>query len=81
VAEKTPNGGEPLKVIKTTTNTGGQVQARDQACAAILRTTDGPTHRRGRSETPPEVQTIPVDGSATVRNHDDHVPSNHDNQK
>jgi hypothetical protein len=54
VAEKTPNGGETLKVTITTSNTRGQVQARDQARTPILRIADGPTHRRGWSGTPPE---------------------------
>jgi hypothetical protein len=54
VAEKTPNEGETLKVTITTSNTGGQVQARDQAHTPILRIADGPMHRRERSGTPPE---------------------------
>ena len=52
VAEKTPNGGETLKVTITTSNAGGQAQARDQARAPILRIMDSPTHRRGWSGTP-----------------------------
>jgi hypothetical protein len=81
VAEKTPNGGETLKVTITTSNTGGQVQARDRRihlfCASqTVRRIDvnGPGHLR-------KVQTIPVASSETPRNHDDHVPSNHDDQK
>jgi hypothetical protein len=54
VAEKTPNGGETLKVTITTSNDGGQAQARNQVCAPILRSADCPTHRRGRSGTPPD---------------------------
>jgi hypothetical protein len=54
VAEKTPYGGETLKVTITTSNAGGQVQARDQVRTPILCIADGPTHRRGRSGTPPE---------------------------
>jgi hypothetical protein len=53
VAEKTLDGGETLKVTITTFNAGGQAQARNQARAPILRITDGPTHRRERSGTPP----------------------------
>jgi hypothetical protein len=50
VAEKTPDGGETLKVTITTSNTGGQEQTRRQAHEPLLRITDGPTPRRGRSE-------------------------------
>jgi hypothetical protein len=53
VAENTPDGGETLKVTITTSNTGGQAQAGSQAREPILRITDGPTHRHGRSGTPP----------------------------
>jgi hypothetical protein len=52
VAEKAPNGGETLKVTITTSNAGGQAQARNQARAPILRIVDGLTHRRGWSGTP-----------------------------
>jgi hypothetical protein len=54
VAEKTPNGGETLKVTITTSIARGQAQARNQARAPILRITDGPMHRRGWSGTPPD---------------------------
>jgi hypothetical protein len=56
VAERTPDGGETLKVTITTSNTGGQAQAQagNQARALILRIADGPTHRYGRSRTPPD---------------------------
>jgi hypothetical protein len=52
VAEKTPNGGETLKVTITTSSTGGQVRAKEQE--PVLRIPDGLTHRRGRSETTPD---------------------------
>jgi hypothetical protein len=51
VAEKTPDGGETLKVIITTSDTGGQAQTKEQE--PVLRTANGPTHKRGRSGTPP----------------------------
>ena len=54
VAEKTPNGGETLKVTITNSGTGGQVQTRGHAQEPILRITDGPVPRRGRSETLPD---------------------------
>jgi hypothetical protein len=44
VAEMTPDGGETLKVIITTSNAGGQAQAGSQARAPVLRVADGPTH-------------------------------------
>jgi hypothetical protein len=74
VAEKTPNGRETLKVTITTSNTGGQVQARDQARSPILRIADGLTHKRGRSGTPLES---PDHSSGQFG----YVPSNHDDQK
>jgi hypothetical protein len=78
VAEKTPNVGETLKVTITTSNAGGRCKQGTRRvhlfCAS--RTVrhidaDGPGHYR-------KVQTIPVDGLATPRNHDDHISSNHD---
>jgi hypothetical protein len=81
VAEKTPNGGETLKVTITTSNVGGRCKQGTRRvhlfCASrtIRRIdTDGLGHRR-------KVHTIPVDGSAAPRNHDDHVPSTHNDQK
>jgi hypothetical protein len=47
VAEKTPDGGETLKVTITTSGTGGQARTKEQE--PVLRIPDGPTHRRGRS--------------------------------
>jgi hypothetical protein len=81
VAEKTPNGGETLKVTITTSNVEGRRKQGTKRvylfCASwtVRRTdADGPGHRR-------TIQTIPVDGTAMHRNHDDHVPSNRDDQK
>jgi hypothetical protein len=78
VAEKTPDGGETLKV--TITNARGQSQG-DRTWELVLRIetvrytdTNSPGHRQ-------TVRVIPVDGPATPRSHDDHVPSNHDDQK
>jgi hypothetical protein len=88
VAEKTPNGGETLKVTITNSGTGGQVQTRGHAQEPILRIADGPVPRRGRSRTSPDgpghrqtVRSVPADGPATPRNQGDHVPSNHNDQK
>jgi hypothetical protein len=50
VAEKTPDGGETLKVTITASGTGGQAQTGRQARELVLRITDGPPSRRGRSE-------------------------------
>jgi hypothetical protein len=52
VEEKTPDGGETLKVTIMTSGTGGQARTKEQE--PVLRTPDGPTHRRGRSGTPPD---------------------------
>jgi hypothetical protein len=50
VAEKTPDGGETLKVTITASGTGGQAQTGRQAWEPVLRITDGPPSRCGRSE-------------------------------
>jgi hypothetical protein len=49
VAEKTPDGGETLKVTITTSSAGGQVQTKEQE--PVLRISDDPTRRRRRSRT------------------------------
>jgi hypothetical protein len=54
VAEKTPDGGETLKVIITTSGTGGQAQTKGRVQEPVLRISDGPTHRRRRSGTTPD---------------------------
>jgi hypothetical protein len=53
VAEKTPDGGETLRVTITNSGTGGQAQTRGHAREPILRIVDGPVPRRGRSVTSP----------------------------
>jgi hypothetical protein len=54
VAEKTPDGGETLKITIAASNAGGQAQTGSQARPPVLRIADGPAHRRGRSGTPPD---------------------------
>jgi hypothetical protein len=54
VAEKTPDGGETLKVTITTSGTGGQAQTRGHAREPILRIADSPVPRCGRSVTSPD---------------------------
>jgi hypothetical protein len=54
VAEKTPNGGETLKVTITASGTRGQAQTGRQEREPVLRITDGPPSRRGRSEASPD---------------------------
>jgi hypothetical protein len=49
VAEKTPDGGETLKVTITASSTGGQAQTGRQMQEPVLRIPDGPARRRGRS--------------------------------
>jgi hypothetical protein len=49
VAEKTPGGGETLKVTIITSGTGGQTQTGRQAQEPILCIADDPPSRRGRS--------------------------------
>jgi hypothetical protein len=52
VAEKTPDGGETLKVTISTSGTGGQARTKEQE--PVLRIPDGPTHRREWSGTMPD---------------------------
>jgi hypothetical protein len=52
VAEKTPDGGETLKVTITTSSVVGQAQTKEQEL--VLRISDGPTHKHRRSETTPD---------------------------
>jgi hypothetical protein len=54
VAEKTPDGGETLKVTITTSGAEGQAQTKGQEQELVLRISDGPTHRRRRSRTTPD---------------------------
>jgi hypothetical protein len=52
VVEKTPDGGETLKVTITTSSAGGQAQTKGQK--PVLRILDDPTQRRRRSRTTPD---------------------------
>ena len=54
MAEKTPDGGETLKVTITNSSAGGQAQTRGYAREPILRIADGPVPRHGRSVTSPD---------------------------
>ena len=54
IAEKTPDGGETLKVTITASSTGGQAQTGKRIQEPVLRIPDGPARRRGRSGTPPD---------------------------
>jgi hypothetical protein len=76
VVEKTPNGGETLKVTITTSNAGDRCKQGTRRvhlfCASwTVRRTDA--NGLGHNRT---VRTIPVDGPTMPRNHDNHVPSN-----
>jgi hypothetical protein len=96
VAEKTPDGGETLKVTITASSTGGQAQTGRQMQEPVLRIPDGSTRRHGRSGTPPDgpessggrsgelrrtVRRAPADGPVVLRIHNVHVLSNHDDQR
>jgi hypothetical protein len=54
VVEKTPDGGETLKVTITASSTGGQAQTGRQLREPMLRITDSPPSRRGRSDASPD---------------------------
>jgi hypothetical protein len=54
VAEKTPDGGETLKVTITASSTGGQAQTGRQLREPVLRITDSPPSKRGRSDASPD---------------------------
>jgi hypothetical protein len=70
VAEKSPDGGETLKVTITASSTGGQAQTGRQMQEPVLRIPDGPGPHR-------TVRRAPADGPAVLRTRSDHVPSNH----
>jgi hypothetical protein len=79
VAEKTPDGGETLKVTITTPGAGGKHRWRSRNPCCASRTvrhtgTDGLGPRR-------TVQKTPTDGPAILKTRNDHVPSNHDDQR
>ena len=81
VAEKTPDGGETLKVTITASSIGGK-RRREDSCrnpCCASRTVrrpdaDGPTLRR-------TVRRTLADGPAVLRTPSDHVPSNHDDPR
>jgi hypothetical protein len=81
VAEKTPDGGETLKVTITTSSARGRRRPRGRSrspcCASrtVRRTgADGPGPRR-------TVRIIPADGPIILKTRNDRVPSNHDDQR
>jgi hypothetical protein len=79
VAEKTPDGGETLKVTITTSGTGGKYWPRSKNPCYASRTVrhtgaDGPGPRR-------TVRIILADGPAVLKTRNGHVPSNHDDQR
>jgi hypothetical protein len=79
VAEKTPDGGETLKVTIRPLALGGKLRPRgwSPCCASWTvrrRGADGPGPRR-------TVQRIPADGPIILKTHNDRVPSNHDDQR
>jgi hypothetical protein len=51
VAEKTPDGGETLKVTITTSSAGGQAQTKGQEQEPVLRISDSPTQNSQRPRT------------------------------
>ena len=80
VTERTPDGGETLKVTITTSNTGDRRRRVTErgSLFCMSRTiqgidADGPRHHR-------TVRIFQADDPTTPRSHDDHVPSNHDDQ-
>jgi hypothetical protein len=79
VAEKTPDGGETLKVTITTSSAGGKHRPRSRSPCYASRTVrrtgaDGPGPHR-------TVRRIPADGPIILKTHNDRVPSNHDDQR
>jgi hypothetical protein len=79
VAEKTLDGGETFKVTIMTSSAGGKHRPRSRSpcCAsrAVRRTgaDDSGQHRMARR--------IPADGPIILKTCNDHVPSNHDDQR
>jgi hypothetical protein len=81
VAEKTPDGGETLKVTITASSAGGKRRQEDRCRnpCCIYRTirhvgAGGPGPHR-------TVRRAPADGPAVLRTHNGHVLSNHDDQR
>jgi hypothetical protein len=79
VAEKTPDGGETLKVTITTSSAGGKRRPRSRSPCCASRTVrrtgaDGPGPLR-------TVRRIPADDPIILKTRNDRVPSNHDDQR
>jgi hypothetical protein len=81
VAEKTPDGGETLKVTITASSTRGKRRQGNNCgnpyCASR-------TVRHPGADGPTLLQTVrrtPADGLAMLRTRSGHVPSNHDDQR
>jgi hypothetical protein len=81
VPEKTPDGGETLKVTITASSTGGKRRQGDRCRnpCYVSRTVrhvgaDGPGPHR-------TVRRAPADSPAVLRTYDGHVLSNHDDQR
>ena len=81
VAEKTPDGGETLKVTITASGTGGKHRQGDRRknpfCASR-------TVRHPDADDPTLLRTdrrTPADGPAMLRTRSGHVPSNHDDKR
>jgi hypothetical protein len=81
VAEKTPDGGLTLKVTITASGTGGKQRQRDRRgnpCYASQMV------RHPDADSPKLLQTVRrllADSPATLRTHNNHVHSNHDDQR
>jgi hypothetical protein len=81
VAERTPDGGETLKVTITTSNAGGrrrQVTRRGSLFCASRTVRHIDANGLGHHQT---VRIIQANGLVMLRSHGDHIPSNHDDQK
>jgi hypothetical protein len=81
VAEKTPDGGETLKVTITTPSAGGKRRLRGRSrspCCASRTVRRIGAHGPGPHQT---VRRIPVDGPVILKTYNDRVPSNHDDQR
>jgi hypothetical protein len=79
VAEKTPDGGETLKVTITTSSAGGKrrPRSRSSCCASQM------VRRTGVDSPGPHqtVRRIPADGPIILKTRNDRVPSNYDDQR
>jgi hypothetical protein len=79
VVEKTPDGGEILKVTITTSSAGGKRRPRSRSpCYASRMVQRTGAHGPGPHRT---VRRIPADGPIILKTRNDRVPSNHDDQR